>query len=90
MNIAATQYLLGVRTTLEGLKLDPCIPADWSEYKVERDYLGTRLYIHFKNPQHVSKGVKSIEIDGVTYGAGVIPRELLEGKEKADITVNMG
>ena len=64
MNIAATQYLLGVRTTLDGLKLDPCIPADWKEYSVQRDYLGCRVKIAFENPQGVSKGVKSVTVDG--------------------------
>ena len=90
MNIAATQYLLGVRTTLAGVKLDPCIPAEWDGFKVQRDYLGTRLNISFKNPDHVSFGVKSYEIDGVEYSSNIIPKELLLGKETVSITVNMG
>ncbi|MBO5882858.1 MAG: hypothetical protein J6Q78_00425 [Clostridia bacterium] len=90
MNIAATQYLLGVRTTLAGVKLDPCIPAEWESFKVERDYLGTRLDITFKNPDRVSCGVVSYEIDGVEYKTNIIPKEILGGKDTVKVTVNMG
>ncbi|MBE6578169.1 MAG: hypothetical protein E7653_08575 [Ruminococcaceae bacterium] len=90
MNIAATQYLLGVRTTLEGLKLDPCIPSDWESYTVTRDYLGCRVNIRFLNSEHMSHGVKSIEVDGATYTHNVLPRSLFEGKKNISITVNMG
>lgn len=90
MNIAATQYLLGVRTKLCGIKFDPCIPADWSDYRVERDYLGCRLKITFLNPNHVSKGVVSVEADGVSYAGNTLPRELFVGKKEVTVTVHMG
>lgn len=90
MNIAATQYLLGVRTTLGGLKLDPCIPADWKEYRVERDYLGCRVSIVFKNPCGVSSGVKEITAGGKKYKENVIPRSEFEGKDALELQVLMG
>ncbi len=90
MNIAATQYLLGVRAKLDGLKLDPCIPSDWKEYSVQRDYLGCRLNITFKNPNGVSTGVSRVEADGSVYTSNVLPRSIFEGKEKMDITVILG
>lgn len=90
MNIAATQYLLGVRTTLDGLKLDPCVPSDWKGYTVQRDYLGCRVKIAFENPDGVSKGVKSITVDGVAVEGNVIPRETFIGKKTADVKVVLG
>ena len=90
MNIAATQYLLGVRTTIDGLKLDPCIPADWKGYTVQRDYLGCRVKIAFENPCGVSKGVKSVTVDGVAYEGNVIPRDVFAGKATADVKVVLG
>jgi cellobiose phosphorylase len=90
MNIAATQYLLGVRTTLDGLKLDPCIPSDWKEYTVQRDYLGCRINIRFVNEGGVSRGVKKIDVDGVEYSTNVIPRKVFEGKKTSSVTVYMG
>lgn len=90
MNIAATQYLLGVRTTLDGLKLDPCIPRDWKEYKVSRDYLGCRASITFENPLGVSSGVDHITVDGVKYMQNILPRSIFEGRDEVNIRVLMG
>ena len=90
MNIAATQYLLGVRTTLDGLKLDPCIPSDWREYKVQRDYLGCRVNITFENPLGVSSGVDHIIIDDIKYEENILPRSIFEGRKEIDIRVLMG
>ncbi len=89
MNIAATQYLLGVRTTLKGLKLDPCIPADWEEYSVVRDYLGCRVSITFKNPDRRTKGVRTVLADGVEYSENIIPRSVFEGKKEVNIVATL-
>lgn len=61
---AATQYLLGVRPDFEGLRIDPCIPADWKEFTVKRKWRGAEYYIHVRNPDGVEKGVKEILADG--------------------------
>ncbi len=89
MNIAATQYLLGVRTTVSGLKLDPCVPADWKEFSVVRDYLGCRVNITFKNHDGHTKGIRCAEIDGVRYECNVIPRATFEGKKEVSIIAIM-
>ncbi len=90
MNIAATQYLLGVRTKLDGVKFDPCIPADWKTYRVERDYRGCRLLVTFDNAAGVSKGVRAITVDGKTLDGNFLPVSMLEGKREVQITVTMG
>ena len=89
MNIAATQYLLGVRTVLSGVKLDPCVPADWKEFSVCRDYLGCRMNITFKNPDGNEKGVRRVEVDGAAIEGNIIPRWLLEGKKSVNIEAIM-
>jgi cellobiose phosphorylase len=38
--IAATQYILGIRPTLEGLQVRPCLPSNWPDVKVERRFRG--------------------------------------------------
>ena len=89
MNIAATQYLLGIRTCIDGIKLDPCIPADWKEYSVERDYLGCRIKITFKNPENTSCGVRYVYVDGKRYDSSILPRNLFEGNERSEIIAYM-
>ncbi|MBQ8649216.1 MAG: hypothetical protein IJ470_04015 [Clostridia bacterium] len=40
MYIAVTQYMLGVKPTWEGLKVNPCLPKDWKDIKVTRKFRG--------------------------------------------------
>ena len=44
MYIAVTQYLLGIRPTLKGLIVDPCVPADWKQFRITRIFRGTKYY----------------------------------------------
>ena len=60
---AATQYLLGVRPDFDRLIVDPCIPADWKEFSVNRVWRGARYEIRVSNPDGVEKGVREIRID---------------------------
>ncbi|MGQ9689913.1 MAG: GH36-type glycosyl hydrolase domain-containing protein [Thermoproteota archaeon] len=34
--VAATQWILGIRPTFEGLKITPCIPESWNGFKAKR------------------------------------------------------
>lgn len=90
MNIAATQYLLGVRTTLDGIKFDPCIPQEWNGFHVDRLYRGCMLNIEIDNSRHVSHGVRSVFVDGIRYDTNKIPKAVFEGKKQSNITVCMG
>ena len=64
MDVAATQYLLGLRPEMTGLLMDPCIPAAWDEFSLTRQYRGCLLNILIRNPQHVEKGVVQMLVDG--------------------------
>ncbi|MDO5400564.1 MAG: N,N'-diacetylchitobiose phosphorylase [Eubacteriales bacterium] len=61
---AATAYILGVQPDFDGLKVDPCIPADWKQFDVTRKWRGATYRIHVENPNGVEKGVASITVDG--------------------------
>lgn len=61
---AATQYILGIQPDFAGMKIDPCIPADWKEFHVHRKWRGATYEIHVMNPYGVEKGVKQILADG--------------------------
>ncbi|MBK9219435.1 MAG: hypothetical protein IPL70_14095 [Uliginosibacterium sp.] len=49
--IAVTQHILGLRPVLAGLRIDPCIPATWSGFTVERLFRGKRLTITRDQPR---------------------------------------
>ncbi len=70
---AITQYILGVRPEYDGLRVDPCIPKDWSGFKVTRKFRNGDYEITVENPTHVSKGVKRITVDGKPVNSTVVP-----------------
>lgn len=62
---SATRYMLGIKPSFEELIIDPCIPGDWKEFKVQREFRGAVFDIIVQNPDKVMKGVKSISLDGI-------------------------
>lgn len=72
--VAATRWILGVRVSYRGLIVDPCIPADWPGFKVNRRWRGALYLITVENPQGVERGVKSITLNGKPL-SGEIPAQ---------------
>jgi cellobiose phosphorylase len=70
---AVTAYILGVRAEYDGLQIDPAIPASWDGFEVNRRFRNTAYRIQVKNPNHVSKGVKKITVDGAEIQGNVLP-----------------
>jgi cellobiose phosphorylase len=73
---AATQWILGIRPELDGLRIDPCIPASWEGFSIERMFRGKSYHIRVENPAHVCKGVVKMTVDGNTVSGNVIPLDL--------------
>ncbi|MBN1378261.1 MAG: glycosyl transferase [Gammaproteobacteria bacterium] len=70
---AITQYILGIKPAYDGLEINPCIPPDWNGFKVTRVFRGATYNISVNNPNHVSKGVKHITVDGTIIEGNIIP-----------------
>jgi cellobiose phosphorylase len=62
---AITEHILGIKPDYDGLCIDPCVPPEWKEYRVTRRFRGVTHRIRVRNPDGVSKGVKSITVNGV-------------------------
>lgn len=75
---AAAQYILGIRPEYNGLRVDPCIPADWPGFKVERTFRGKHFTIEVRNGQAVQKGVESLLLNGEKLESNVIPLEKMQ------------
>jgi len=71
--VAISQWILGVKPDYDGLKIDPCIPKAWDGYKVTRYFRGSTYEITVKNPNHVSKGVAKITVDGNEISGNILP-----------------
>jgi len=85
---AITQYILGVRPEYDGLRIDPCIPKKWDGFKMQRKFRDATYQLEIKNPDHVSKGVKQIIVNGETLSSNVIP--LLEKGKNHIVEIIMG
>ena len=71
--VAISQYILGVQPDFDGLKIDPSIPTEWDGFNITRKYRGNTYNITVKNPDHISKGIKSVVCDGVKVSGNVLP-----------------
>lgn len=61
---AATRYMLGINPQFTHLEINPCIPAEWKEFDVMREWRGAKYHIHIENPDGVMKGIKELYVDG--------------------------
>jgi cellobiose phosphorylase len=93
--LGVTQYLLGIRPELGGLRIDPCLPEDWETYQVKRTFRGMDLTIKVVNASGHATGVSSVTIRGRevadaadTRRGALVPISAL--KNGAVLTVTMG
>jgi cellobiose phosphorylase len=63
-----SQYILGIKPTPDGLRIDPCLPAHLTEYTVTRRYRGSLYRIHVKQT-----GTASLSVDGTPVSGHVLP-----------------
>jgi cellobiose phosphorylase len=61
------EWILGIRPTIDGLVIDPCIPLKWKSFKVRRIFRRVTYTIEVRNPQHVRSGISSVQIDDKKY-----------------------
>jgi len=71
--VAISQYILGVRPELDGLRVDPCIPPAWKGFTVDRVFRGDTFSIAVRNPRHVSRGVTRMTVDGKPVQGNLLP-----------------
>jgi len=71
--VAITQWILGIRPELDGLRVDPCIPSHWREFSVVREFRNVTYNIIVKNPKGICKGVESMTVNGRQVQGSLIP-----------------
>ncbi len=71
--VAVSQGILGVIPDFDGLKIDPCIPSNWDKFEVTRSFRGAEYNIEVVNPNHSSKGVSKLIVDGEEIEGNIIP-----------------
>jgi cellobiose phosphorylase len=78
--VAITQWILGIRPEHEGLRIDPCLPAQWEGYEAVRRFRGATYRIAVHKPRGVTGRLSSLTVDGrAIQGSVVMPAP--EGQE---------
>jgi N,N'-diacetylchitobiose phosphorylase len=79
MYSAATKWILGIRPGYDALTVDPCIPKNWPEFTVQRQWRGAHYSIRVTNPSASGKasgkgkGLKSLTLNGQPVQGNAIP-----------------
>ena len=82
-----SQYILGIQPTLDGLRVDPCIPHTLSGFTVTRRYRGAVYHITVDNTAGVQHGIKAVTVDGKTISGNVLPLAAAGAEIKVQVTM---
>lgn len=86
--VALSQYILGIRPDYNGLVIDPCIPAVWDRFVVERRFRGSTYAITVLNPKKVNKGVKKLTVDGKIVEGNTV--QVFGDGKRHEVTAELG
>jgi cellobiose phosphorylase len=65
--------VLGFKLRGDTFTIAPVIPKDWPGFRLRYRYKSTFYNIALENPEHVTRGVTLVELDGVPVSAKAIP-----------------
>jgi len=71
--VAITQWILGIRPEMDGLRVDPVLPAAWAGFTATRRFRGATYQISVRNPGRISGRVACLEIDGHRIKGTLVP-----------------
>ncbi|SBV95711.1 conserved hypothetical protein [uncultured Eubacteriales bacterium] len=86
--VNVSQFLLGVRPEMDGLRVDPCMGGNLNAFTVTRKFRGATYRITVQNPDGVERGVRSLTVDGVSMEGNLIP--LAPAGAEVSVTAVMG
>ncbi|MBQ9166213.1 MAG: glycosyl transferase [Oscillospiraceae bacterium] len=86
--VNVSQYILGIHPTLDGLKVEPCIPASLAGYTVSRRYRGAVYHITVDNRAAIQKGISQVVVNGVAQEGNLIP--LAPAGSSVNVQIIMG
>lgn len=87
MYVAVTQYILGIRPSWKGLLIDPCLPSEWENVKIEREFRGCRYQIEIVKNKGISKGRVFVTVDGEEITGNVIEHKM--GRNQCSVLVRV-
>ncbi len=86
---AGLESMLGFRLRGARLVVDPCIPHAWRGFEMVFRYRSARYDIVVENPRGVSRGVSSVEVDGVSLD-GELSIRLVDDQKTHRVRIVLG
>ena len=87
---AGLESVVGLRVQGDRLKLVPCFPEVWPRAEISYRHRSARYEIVIENPQHVSGGIASLELDGSPQSDGADSIKLVDDGSVHRVTVVLG
>ncbi len=84
---AMTDYIIGVRAEMDGLRIAPAVDPVWKVFSLHRRFRGSEYEIRFENPDGVETGVKELRLDGCRIHGNKLP---LPTAPRHTVRVTMG
>jgi cellobiose phosphorylase len=84
--VAITQWILGIRPTLDGLLIDPCLPSGWTGFQAMRHFRECDYDIEVVRVPSTS--TTRIMVDGMEISGNIIPLPS-DGKTRLKIRVEI-
>ncbi len=82
------EAILGITRLGKTLNINPCIPKNWPEFKVDYRFGITHYKITVENPNGINHGIRQILLDGILMAGSLIP--LVEDGQLHEVRVVMG
>ncbi len=84
----ALESILGFHKQGDVLTLDPCVPKEWDGFSLTYRHGATTYAITVRNPEHVTRGVRAVRMDGQAMPEGRIV--LADDGRRREIEVELG
>ncbi len=86
--VNVSQYLLGIQPDYDGLRIDPCLPDELKELKLDRTYRDAHYHIHISKPDGIEKGVRKMLVNGKEVEGNLV--RPLDGCSEYEVEITMG
>jgi cellobiose phosphorylase len=85
--VAITQWILGVRPELDGLRIDPVLPATWEGITARRRWRGATYEITVRKAAGVAGRVKRLTVDGKPVDGSLVAPAPAGATVKVEATI---
>lgn len=83
---ALVNFVFGLKPTPNGLRLEPCLPAEWAECRIEKRFRGAVYDIAFRHePGRACNRIASLLVDGAPVEGDVLPPAAPGARVKVEV-----